>query len=316
MGWFTVIAPILIAAPGYFGGELSFGALMMTVGAFIQVQQALRWFIDNFSTIADWRATLLRITSFREAIVAVETLGVSESRIELTESTSRKLVFDNLEIATPTGCTMLNERHVEIAQGDRVLIVGEHGIGKTILFRVIAGLWLWGAGRLALPASDGIMFMPRQPYLPLGTLRAGLAYPSPETSYRDEEIVNALQHTGLSRLAPSIDHIARWDRELTYEEQQSLVFTRILLHKPQWVVVDDALDTLDDEARKRIINLFEDELKDTALINIGRNDTKNSFFKRVLHLIKEPCGRCFIPNLTMTGFSPTIGGARHKGQTR
>ena len=46
-GWITIIAPIVVASPGYFGGELSFGALMMVVGASIQVQQALRWFIDN-----------------------------------------------------------------------------------------------------------------------------------------------------------------------------------------------------------------------------------------------------------------------------
>src|ERR1700726_1859671 len=82
-GWFTIIAPILVAAPGYFGGNISFGALMMVVGAFVQVQQALRWFIDNFSTIADWRATLLRIASFRLALVEMDKLGSETGRIEL-----------------------------------------------------------------------------------------------------------------------------------------------------------------------------------------------------------------------------------------
>ncbi len=81
-----LIAPILVAAPGYFGGDLSFGALMMVVGAFIQVQQALRWFIDNFSTIADWRATLLRIANFREAVLTMDRLGATENRIEFVEA--------------------------------------------------------------------------------------------------------------------------------------------------------------------------------------------------------------------------------------
>ena len=197
-GWFTIIAPIIVAAPGYFAGDLSFGALMMAVGAFNQVQQTLRWFIDNFSTIADWRATLLRIASFRELVMTMDRLGETENRIEFVEAPADKVTFENLQVATPTGCTMLSERQVEIALGDRVLIVGEPGTGKTLLFRAIAGLWPWGSGRVALPPSDGVMFMTRQPYLPLGTLRAALTYPSPETAFADEELAAALECTGLS----------------------------------------------------------------------------------------------------------------------
>jgi vitamin B12/bleomycin/antimicrobial peptide transport system ATP-binding/permease protein len=308
-GWFTIIAPILIAAPGYFGGLLSFGELMMAVGAFMQVQQSLRWFIDNFNTIADWRATLLRIATFRETMVTMDRLGATENRIEFVETHESKITFENLEIATPSGCTMLSERHVEIEPGDRVLIIGAPGTGKTILFRAIAGLWPWGSGRVALPPSDGLMFVPREPYVPLGTLRAALAYPSPETAYKDEELVAVLQGAGLDRLSSSLSQVARWDRELAEDEQQYLVFARILVHKPRWVVIDEALDALDDDARKRIINLFKDGLGDTAIINIGRRDTKNHFFKRVLHLIKDPLQRCSIPARKAALATPEISAA-------
>jgi vitamin B12/bleomycin/antimicrobial peptide transport system ATP-binding/permease protein len=268
-GWFTIIAPILIAAPGYFGGTLSFGTLMMAVGAFIQVQQSLPWFIDNFSTIADWRATLLRIASFRETVLTMDQLGASEIQIEFVQASDDKLSLENLEIATPTGATMLSERHVEIAPGDRVLIIGSPGTGKTLLFRAIAGLWPWGSGRVTTPPPDKVMFIPRQPYVPLGTLRATLAYPSPETALKDDEIGVVLESVGLNRLVSSLDRTARWDKELTDEEQQSLVFARLLLHQPRWVVIDEALDALDDEARERVISLFQDRLKDTSFINIG-----------------------------------------------
>jgi vitamin B12/bleomycin/antimicrobial peptide transport system ATP-binding/permease protein len=73
-GWLTLVAPILVAAPAYFAGHLSFGGLMMAAGAFNQVQSSLRWFVDNFSIIADWRATLLRVADFRRAILECDAL--------------------------------------------------------------------------------------------------------------------------------------------------------------------------------------------------------------------------------------------------
>jgi putative ATP-binding cassette transporter len=291
-GWFTIIAPILVAAPGYFGGDLTFGAMMVTVGAFFQVQQSLRWFIDNFSTIADWRATLLRVANFREAVTTLDGIGKTASRIEFGEAEDDRFIIERLEIASPTGCTMLSERHVTIKPGEHVLIVGEPGAGKTILFRALAGLWPWGAGRIALPKGDRVTYVPRQPYVPPGTLRAALSYPAPESAYADADIVGALEGCGLGHLAGSLDRSTRWDRELTDDELQCLVFARLPLIKPRWLVIDEALDALDDDVRERVTSMLRDKLPDTAIINIGRQQ-RDHFFSRVLHLVKDSAGRRF-----------------------
>jgi putative ATP-binding cassette transporter len=74
-----------------------------------------------------------------------------------------------------------------------------------------------------------------------------------------------------------------------------LVIARIVLHKPHWVVIDEVLDSLDDDPRKRVMNVFSAGLKDAAIINIGRPENRHPYFRRVLHLIKDPRGVCFIP---------------------
>jgi putative ATP-binding cassette transporter len=222
----------------------------------------------------------------------MDALDETASRIDFAEDPDGKFRFEGLEIATPTGCTMLRERQVEVAPGDRVQIVGEPGTGKTILFRAIAGLWPWGAGRILRPAQQKVAFVPRRPYVPPGTLRAALAYPASEVAYAEPELVAALQSTGLGHLSQSLDRAARWDRELSEEEQQSLSFARLRLQKPAWVVIDEALDALDEPARQRVLDLFRDGLADAALINIGRA-ARDHLFTRTLHLVKDTAGRTF-----------------------
>src|SRR5580698_8837561 len=196
-GWFTLVAPILVAAPLYFAGNISFGGLMLASGAFNQVQSSLRWFVDNFSTIADWRATLLRVASFRRAVIDTDVLHDVESRIAFVTGDPGKISIDDLEIASPAGATMLEEKKIEIRAGEKVLIVGETGTGKTLLFRALAGLWPWGAGQVARPRGEELLYMPRTPYLPPGTLREVLAYPSTTESFEAGAYSRALVRLNL-----------------------------------------------------------------------------------------------------------------------
>jgi putative ATP-binding cassette transporter len=287
-GWFTLVAPILAAAPLYFAGNISFGGLMMASGAFIQVQSSLRWFVDNFSTIADWRATLLRVASFRRAMIDSDVLHDIEGRIAVVAGDPGKINIDDLEIASPAGATMLEEKKVQISAGERVLIVGETGTGKTLLFRALAGLWPWGAGRITRPRGEEILYLPRTPYLPPGTLREVLAYPSATAAFDAAAYANALVRLELERLVPLLDVSRRWDRELSEDEQQTLAFARVVLHAPPWVLIDEVLDSLDEDARRCILDLFIKDLPHTGVIHIGRADAHDHVFSRVLHLIKDP----------------------------
>jgi putative ATP-binding cassette transporter len=287
-GWFTLVAPILVAAPLYFSKSLTFGGLMVAAGGFTQVQSSLRWFVDNFSTIADWRATLLRVASFRRAVIATDALHDVESQISFGEGDPGRISIENLEIASPAGCTMLAERKVEVKAGERVLIVGEPGTGKTLLFRALAGLWPWGAGRVSHPKGEELFYMPRTPYLPPGTLREALAYPSAVEKFNAKDYSGALARLGLETLEPMLDVSKRWDRELSEDEQQRLSFATLLLHAPHWVLIDEVLDSLDEESLAKVTDVLTKDLERTGIVYIGRAETRNGMFSRVVHLIKDP----------------------------
>jgi putative ATP-binding cassette transporter len=308
-GWVAIVAPFIVAAPGYFAGSMSLGGLMMAVGAFNQVQQALRWFVDNFTTIADWRATLLRVASFRLALLEMDKLGGETGRIEVVPTDDDRLVFDQIGIASPAGCVRLSEKHVMINAGERVLIIGKRRSGKTIFFSAIAGLWPWGSGRILLPPKQTMMFISQQDYIPPGTLRGALAYPSPPSQYVSEEYTAALERMKLAHLLPDLDRVARWERELTREDQHKVAFTRLLLHKPRWILLDEAIDHIDDDARGLVLDVFGQELAEAAIVNIGQADTRGGFFTRVLHLIQDPEGQRLAPCAAVSIPAPP---AKHK----
>ena len=309
-GWLTLVVPILVAAPLYFAGSISFGGLMMAAGAFTQVQSSLRWFIDNFSTIADWRATLLRVASFRRAMLVADALHDGAGRIAFEEGAPGQMTMENLEIASPAGCTMLEERRVDVKAGEHVLMVGEPGAGKTLLFRALAGLWPWGEGRIGRPKGAAVFYMPRRPYLPPGTLGEVLAYPHGVEKFSARAFTDALDRVGLQRLTPMLEQSLRWDRELNWEEQQSLMFARLLIHRPRWVVIDEVLDSIDGDTRTRALDIFSTDLKDTAVIHIGRGNASDPTSKHFLHLIKDPTIRRLVRQRppAIPGLAPAIQG--------
>jgi putative ATP-binding cassette transporter len=294
-GWFTIIAPILVAAPAYFQSKMSFGELMVIVGAFNQVQTALRWFVDNFSNLADWRATLLRVARFRKAIMGMDDLGQATSRIDFAEADDPSIKIDDLHVASPVGCVMLSEPHTNMNANERVLISGENGEHKALLFRAVGGLWPWGSGRITAPARGTIMFMPVRAYIPPGSLREAVTYPQPAHAYHPPAVVEALAAVGLAHLEPHLDTVNRWDRDLTDDEKQCIAFARVFLQRPSWVVVNDALDVLDPKSRERIRALFLNELAATGLINIGHDQPGTTFYPHKLHLVVDPNGVKFEP---------------------
>ena len=285
-GWLSTIAPILIAAPVYFSGNLSFGGLMMAVGAFNQVNAALRWYVDNFRQIADWKAALMRVSTFRNALGMIE-IAPPRSEIRCLESSDGTMRIRHLEVFSGPEeqyGLRLPDKEVVIRQGERLMINGDPGADRRMLFQALAGIWHWGHGEVVLPTKDRMLFMPQKGYLPAVTLREVLTYPANPADYDDESLMLALNDAGLVRMTRLLDSADRWDRVLDEDDQVRLRIANALILAPRWLIIENALEGLDRETQETLARLLAG-MRETTIVYIGRSDVYHEILSpRQIHL--------------------------------
>jgi putative ATP-binding cassette transporter len=287
-GWLGLIVPVLVALPAYIFGDLTLGGLMMAVGAFNQVQQALRWFVDNVDRIADWRATLLRVVRFRDGLLSLDTprddaKGADAARVRVDPHPRGKLAFRNFSLKLPEGQAMLDAPLVEIDSGERVLIAAFPEPSRSALLRAVAGLEARGTGAILRPPAAARMVMPPRPYLPVATLRAAVSYPAEPQGFADAAVSAALKRVGLDRLTARLDETERWDKQLSADEQQRLALARLLLHAPSWVLFEEATLCATEEHCRLLRSILTTELADATVIAIADNPALKGFYTRTLH---------------------------------
>ena len=200
------------------------------------------------------------------------------------------LKLRGIALATPCGRDLLRAAEVTLAPGERLLIRGESGSGKSSLFRAMAGLWSWGEGDIRMPCRSQSMFLPQRPYLPLGTLAAALCYPAPPDAFGEEALRAALRRCNLGHVAPRLGEAARWDRVLSLGEQQRLGFARLLLHRPRWIFMDEATSALDEANQAAMFALLAEELPGAAVLSIGHRPGLDRHHDRELVALPGPGG--------------------------
>jgi len=281
----AVVFPFVVGAPRYFSGAIQLGGLIQISNAFGQVQGALSWFIDAYTTFASWRATVERLTGFRTAIVTAE----EESRagvgpVVVPEATIASLVLHNLKLGLPMGRVLLSGVNAELKAGERVIVRGPSGSGKSTLFRAIAGIWPFGSGEVKLPQKFRSLFLPQRPYFPIGTLRQAVSYPAAPEAFSDAQLRNALVLTGLGHLADRLDEQQNWGQQLSGGEQQRVAIARALLHKPAWLFLDEATSALDEPSQTHVYELLTKNLKGAAIISIAHRSALADFHGKLWEL--------------------------------
>ncbi len=269
-GGLLPVFPILVAAPQYILGAMTLGALMQAAQAFQRLTSALSWPVDNVGEIARCRASAERVLSLYEDMERLDAgaRATSGQRITMGTSADGRLVIEDLCIADPAGQVLLEHFGIAIARGERVLIGGDPAVTSS-LFKVIAGLWPWGSGRVLLPGGDSILFMPQRPFLPEATLREALCYPQPVANFGDDAIRRALDGAGIAWLAPRLDEHDSWEQVLPQRAQQRLGVARVLMQRPAWVFMEEATDAFDPKGEREVLEMLRQRLPGTAVLTIS-----------------------------------------------
>ncbi|WP_243439546.1 ABC transporter ATP-binding protein/permease [Fundidesulfovibrio soli] len=272
----AVIFPFMAAAPRYFSGAIQLGGLMQTASAFGRVQGALSWFVDAYTELASWKATVDRLTTFGQAMEQARADMAAPGALKPAQGREELLRVRGLELDLPDAQPLLAGIDLTLAPGQTLLVSGPSGCGKSTLLRAMAGLWPFGRGGIELPASGRAAFLPQKPYLPMGTLRAVACYPAAE-GVGDEAIREALTACGLPHLAGRLDEETYWAQELSPGEQQRLAFARLLLQAPDWIFMDEATSAMDEPGERALYALLRQRLPRSAVVSVGHRSTLEAF---------------------------------------
>ncbi|MDR3398669.1 MAG: ABC transporter ATP-binding protein/permease [Pandoraea sp.] len=282
----AIVFPIMAAAPRYFAGAFTLGVLMRIIDAFGQVSDGFSWFVNSFSTLADWKATINRLREFTRVIdepPQVPQAGAI-SVVTANSSASPAYAATDLHLALPNGAPLSVAGSFAFTPGSRWLIRGRSGCGKSTMLRALAGLWPFGSGRIEVPANARVLFLSQQSYLPIDTLKAALAFPSPPDTFSDDECREALTAVNLGQYTDELQTVAHWARRLSGGEQQRLAAARALLQKPDYLFLDEATSALDVETEEAVYEALHTRLPGTAMISVAHRETLGSFHQHTMTL--------------------------------
>jgi putative ATP-binding cassette transporter len=268
---------VLVAAPRYFSGAISLGVLTQIGNAFGQVQSALSWFVESYGALASWKATVDRLITFENAMHTAALAMERAQGIEVAANGATEVRADHLDLALPDGRVIVSDTSLAIAPRDRVLISGPTGVGKSTLFRALAGIWPFGKGQILVPAQAKVLFLPQRPYLPIASLRTAVSYPAPADTFDDQQIREALRATGLESFTTRLDDVQNWSLLLSGGEQQRLAIARAVLHKPEWLFLDEATAALDEAAESELYTLLRQRLPNAAIVSIAHRPRVGDF---------------------------------------
>jgi putative ATP-binding cassette transporter len=261
--------PLFLSLPAYLAKEVTLGGLMQLSSAFSSVTTTLSWFIFSYKDLADFVATTQRLDGLLQGLDDSKRMSNVPTKIIRTTNGNDTLSVSNLSLFTPNNRELLKIEKLQIQHGERVLIQGPSGMGKTTLLRAICGLWPYGDGSIELP-EQSIFFASQTPYLTSEGIAAALVYPAKLEGFEPAQLAHILETVGLNHRIKSMNDDGAGALEgMSNGEKQRFIIARILLAKPDWVFLDEPTTALDKNTEKEIFELLQEHLPDATIVCVA-----------------------------------------------
>jgi putative ATP-binding cassette transporter len=272
----------IAALPLYFAGKVTYGGMMRAAGAFVALKQALNFFSQAYVGFTGWLAVTNRLRDLHAVLDEVEARG--RGGFELADADQDAITTSEISLRTPTGDLLTCVKPAVFRRGERWLVRGASGAGKSTFLRAVAGIWPHGCGRVSMPRGASIVFLPQRSYIPSGSLAAALSYPAEPTQFAQARLIEVLHLCGLGRLTGCLYRTDHWQQKLSGGEQQRLAFARVLLHRPDFVFLDEATSALDPETERMLYDAVLKHLPHAGVISVAHRESLAAYHDHVLHV--------------------------------
>lgn len=291
--WFTagynqasVVLPLVVALPNYFDKIFLLGGLIQSIQAFNRVQDSLSFIVNSYPRIAEWQAVGQRLTTFADHVTEVEERALAENHLIVSKQPENNIAVNDMVIRTPHNKILLENINETFKHGQHYLLKGVSGIGKSTFIRTIAGIWPFADGEMVYPQQQKLMFLPQKPYMPIGSLADAILFPNHQHEEWAAQLPDVLRACRLEQFVPRLNESTLWSEQLSPGEQQRIAFARILLHRPDWVFMDESTSMLDLANEEYLYQLLKEKLPNCSIISVGHRASLNVHHEHIIDMEK------------------------------